>query len=133
MGHSRMTHLYIILFVSQGKTLKILIIQIFIIYQTPKVLQKASLGCLIYFLNSKISPGWQSRVSQIASKVEKRIALIFPVFIFERFTLAIPTFSESSFSDILRSAITLSSLKIIGTLILLIMFRQLAVEVLHHI
>jgi hypothetical protein len=47
--------------------------------------------------------------------------------------LAIPTFSESSFSDILRSAITLSSLKIIGTLILLIMFHQLAVEVQNHI
>ena len=49
----------------------------------------------------------------MASKVEKRIAEILPFFIFERFTFDTPTFSESSFSDILRSAITLSNLKII--------------------
>ena len=34
-------------------------------------------------LNSIISPGWQSSASQMAFKVLKRIALIFPVLIFE--------------------------------------------------
>ena len=39
------------------------------------------------FINSNMSPGWQSNTSQIALSVEKRIALIFPVFIFERFKI----------------------------------------------
>jgi len=34
------------------------------------------------FLYSKISPGWQFSASQIASNVEKRMALTLPVFIF---------------------------------------------------
>lgn len=68
------------------------------------------------FLYSKISPGWQSRTSHIASKVENRIALIFPVFILDRLTLATPTFSDNYFKDIFLSAITLSNLIIIGKL-----------------
>ena len=50
----------------------------------------------------------------MASKVEKRMALIFPVFIFDKLTFATPTFSESSFNDIFLSAITLSNRKIIA-------------------
>ena len=65
------------------------------------------------FSYSSISPGWQSSASQIASRVEKRIAEIFPVLSFDRLTLVIPTFSESSLSDIFLSAMTLSSLNII--------------------
>lgn len=53
----------------------------------------------------------------MASRVEKRMALTLPVFIFERFTFAMPTRSESSFRDIFLSAITRSSLSIIGTYI----------------
>lgn len=41
----------------------------------------------------------------MASSVEKRMALIFPVLILERLTLAIPTFSANSFKDIFRSAL----------------------------
>ena len=48
------------------------------------------------------------KASQIASSVEKRTALTFPVFSLERFTLETPTFSESSFSDIFRLAIITS-------------------------
>lgn len=39
------------------------------------------------FINSNMPPGWQSNTSQIALSVEKRIALIFSVFIFERFKI----------------------------------------------
>ena len=61
-----------------------------------------------------MSPGWQSSASHMASSVEKRIALTLPVFIFDRFTFAMPARSDSSFKDIFRSAMTLSSLSIIG-------------------
>ena len=46
--------------------------------------------CLCYvfsqssFLNSNISPGWQFSSRQMASRVEKRTALAFPVFRMER-------------------------------------------------
>lgn len=70
---------------------------------------------------SKISPGWQSSTSHIASNVEKRTAFTLPVFKLERLTLEIPTFAESSFNDIFRSAITRSSLSIIGIFHLLIL------------
>ena len=60
-----------------------------------------------------MSPGWQSRTSHIASSVENRIALTFPVFIFDKLTLAIPILSDNSFSEIFRSAIILSRRKII--------------------
>src|SRR5699024_6884050 len=48
------------------------------------------------------------------SRVEKRIAFTFPVFKLDRFTLEIPTLSDSSFRDIFRSAMTLSSRSIIA-------------------
>ena len=64
--------------------------------------------------NSSISPGWQSSTSHMASRVENLIALTLPVFNFDRFTFATPTFSLNSFSEIFLSAITLSSLKIIA-------------------
>ena len=51
-----------------------------------------------------MSPGWQSRASQMASRVEKRIAFAFPVFKIERFAIVIPTFSESSVMLIFRFA-----------------------------
>ena len=69
------------------------------------------------FVNSNMSPGWQSSTSQIAFKVENRIALTFPVLILERFTLEIPTFYANSFSDIFLSAITRSNLNIIAIII----------------
>ena len=65
------------------------------------------------FSYSNISPGWQSNTSQIASNVEKRIALILPVLILDKFTLDTPTFSDNSFKLIFRSAMTLSNHKII--------------------
>ena len=42
------------------------------------------------------------------------MALIFPVFIFDKFTLATPTFSDNSFSDIFLSAITRSNRNMIA-------------------
>ena len=68
-------------------------------------------------VNSKISPGWQSNTSQIAFKVENRIALIFPVLILERLTLEIWTLFDNSLSDIFLSAITRSNLNIIAIII----------------
>ena len=49
----------------------------------------------------------------IFTPVENLMADILPFFIFERLTFDTPTFSDNSFSEILRSAITLSSRKII--------------------
>ena len=66
------------------------------------------------FLYTKISPGWQSSTSQIASRVENRMAFTLPVFSLERFTFAIPTLLDNSFNDIFRSDITRLSLRIIG-------------------
>ncbi|MFT6196958.1 MAG: hypothetical protein ACJAXY_001286, partial [Nonlabens sp.] len=37
-----------------------------------------------------MSPGWHSRASQIASRVENRTAFAFPVFKIERFAVVIP-------------------------------------------
>ena len=62
---------------------------------------------------SKMSPGWQESALQMASSVEKRIALILPVFILERLTLDTPTFSDRSFRLILRSAMTRSRRRMI--------------------
>lgn len=45
----------------------------------------------------------------MASKVEKRIAEILPVFIFDKLTLLTPTFSDNSFKLIFRSAMTRSN------------------------
>lgn len=65
------------------------------------------------FVYSNISPGWQSSASHIASSVENLIALILPFFILERLTFDTPTLSDSSFSEIFLSAMTLSSLSMI--------------------
>ena len=62
----------------------------------------------------------------MALRVEKRTALILPVFIFERFTFDIPTRSANSLSDIFRSAITLSKRKIIAIFLSPIMFHRIA-------
>lgn len=67
-----------------------------------------------YSLNSKISPGWQSRVLQMASSVLKRIAFAFPVFRLDRLDNVRFIFSESSFSDIFLLAIITSRFIIIG-------------------
>lgn len=64
-------------------------------------------------LYSKMSPGVHSSTLQIAFSVENLIAFAFPVFRIERFAVVIPTFSESSFSDILRFAIMTSKFTII--------------------
>ena len=54
-----------------------------------------------------MSPGWQLRASQIASKVENRMALAFPVFKTERLGSVISTFSANSDNGIfLRASIT---------------------------
>lgn len=45
----------------------------------------------------------------MASSVEKRMALTFPVFRLERFAIEMPTRSESSVSEIFRSAMMRSS------------------------
>ena len=60
-----------------------------------------------------MSPGWHCRTSHIAAKVEKRMALMRPFFIFERLTFATPTFSDNSFRLIFLSAMTRSSLNTI--------------------
>ena len=77
-------------------------------------------------LYSSISPGWQSRISHIASYVEKRIALILPVLIFDKLTLAIPTFPDNSFREIFLSAIMRSRRRIIGIVIPPIKSRRFA-------
>ena len=69
----------------------------------------------------------------MALRVEKRTALIFHVFIFERFTFDIPTRSANSLSDIFRSAITLSKRKIIAIFLSPIMFHRIAAVKQYHI
>ena len=61
-----------------------------------------------------MSPGWQSSTSQMASRVEKRMALIFPVLILERLTLEMPTCSARWLREIFLSAMTRSRRKMIG-------------------
>ena len=65
-------------------------------------------------LYSNISPGWQSSSLQIASRVEKRMALAFPVFKIERFAGVRSILSASSPSEIFRFAIITSRFTIIG-------------------
>ena len=67
--------------------------------------------------HSKISPGWQFNISQMASSVLNRMALAFPVFRIERFAGVIPTRSESSFKEILFFAISTSKFTIMGMII----------------
>lgn len=61
-----------------------------------------------------MSAGWQSRALQIASSVEKRIALALPFFRIERLAMVMPTFSESSVTLILRFASMISMFTIIA-------------------
>ena len=55
-----------------------------------------------------MSAGWHSNILQMVSKVLNLMAFAFPVFKMERLDKVNPTLSESSFSDILRLAITTS-------------------------
>lgn len=48
-----------------------------------------------YFLYSKISPGWQSKASQMASSVDKRTAFALLFFKMDIFASVMPTFSAS--------------------------------------
>ena len=61
-----------------------------------------------------MSPGWQSRALQIASRVENRTAFALPVFNTDKLASVSPTFSDSSLSDIFRLAIITSRFTIIA-------------------
>ena len=61
-----------------------------------------------------MSPGWQLRALQMASSVEKRMALALPVFRMERLAGVRSMVAASSLSDILRRAIITSRFTIIG-------------------
>jgi len=52
------------------------------------------LKLIIYFSlrYSRISPGWQFKILQIASKVENLMVFAFPVFKMERLAVVIPFF-----------------------------------------
>lgn len=63
-----------------------------------------------------MSPGWQFKVSQMASRVENLTPWTFPVLIFDRLTYDIPTFSASSFKLIFLSAMMRSKRRIIAIL-----------------
>ncbi len=65
-------------------------------------------------LNSNISPGWQFSSRQMASRVEKRTALAFPVFKMERLAGVRSIRSASSLSEIFRFAIMTSRFTMIG-------------------
>src|ERR1017187_7887205 len=64
--------------------------------------------------NSKSSPGWQLRCWQMASSVEKRMALALPVLRMDRFCGVMSTASARSLSRILRWARTTSRLTMMG-------------------
>ncbi len=55
-----------------------------------------------------MSPGWQSKTLQIASRVENRTAFALPVFSTERFAWVMPMRSASSPDEIFRRAIITS-------------------------
>lgn len=63
---------------------------------------------------SRISPGWQSSSLQMASRVEKRMALAFPVFSMDRLAGVISILSANSPSEIFRRAIIMSRFTIIA-------------------
>jgi len=63
---------------------------------------------------SKISPGWQSRILQIASRVSNRIPFAFPVFRIDKLAGVISNFSANSLLCILRLASITSTFTIIG-------------------
>ena len=60
-----------------------------------------------------MSPGWQPRALQMASRVEKRIAFALLFFKMDRFAMVMSTSLESSVSPIFLCAITTSRLMII--------------------
>src|SRR5690606_13806417 len=61
-----------------------------------------------------MSPGWQSRYSQIFSSVSKRTPFTLPCLSSDRFASVMPTCWASSFDFTLRSASTTSSLTTMG-------------------
>ena len=81
---------------------------------------------LLSSTNSRMSPGWQFKAWQIASRVLKRIALALPVFRIERLESVNSTFSESSFNDIFLLAIITSRFTIIGIIRQLNHFHSVA-------
>ena len=62
---------------------------------------------------SRISPGWQSRASQILSNVSNRKPLTFPFFNRDMFVRLMPTFSDNSVTLIFFFASIISMLTII--------------------
>lgn len=60
-----------------------------------------------------MSPGWQSKARQMASRVENRMALALPVLRMERLAWVMPIFSARSCDEILRRAIMTSKFTII--------------------
>jgi len=71
----------------------------------------------VFYLCSKISPGWHSSALQIASRVDSRIAFTLPFFKTEMFAIVMPTFSESSVTLIFRFANMTSMLMMIAMLV----------------
>jgi len=84
-------------------------------------------------LYSSMSPGWQSKALQIASKVEKRIALALSFFNIERLAIVIPTLSESSVTLIFRLASITSMLIIIAIYCLRLLNRFLILYLRHFV
>src|SRR5690606_23396828 len=70
-----------------------------------------------YFLYSRISPGSHSRALQIASRVERRIALARLFLRMDILAIVIPTFSDSSVTLIFLLASITSMLMMIGMVI----------------
>jgi len=67
-----------------------------------------------------MSPGWQSKALQIASRVDNRTAFAFPFFNIERLAMVIPTLSASLVTLIFLFASITSMFVIMG-----IFFRRL--------
>ena len=89
-------------------------------FAIPILSDRCSISSVTY---SKISPGWQFKALQIASKVLNRIAFAFPVFRIERLDNVRSTLSESSFRETFRFAIITSKFTMIGIAKLLNRFR----------
>ncbi len=81
-----------------------------------------------YFLYSKTSPGWQDRALQIASKVEKRIALALLFFKTEMLAMVIPTLSARSVTLILRLASMTSMFMIIAMVLFIVSVSNYTVK-----
>jgi hypothetical protein len=78
-----------------------------------------------------MSPGWQSKALQIASKVEKRIAFALSFFNIERLAIVIPTLSESSVTLIFRLA-SITSMFIIIAIYCLRQLNRFLILYLRH-